>query len=84
MRHRVVHVVLFAVSTAVSGSTPQRNAHTTLQGDVSGRRGQLVGTWRLISRVVRLENGTAVGEGLGTTPKGYLIYDSSGHWLCNS
>ena len=28
---------------------------------------------------VRLEDGTAVQEGLGTTPKGYLIYDSSGH-----
>jgi Lipocalin-like domain len=79
MRHRAVLVFLFAISTAVSGFTQQRNAHTTLHGDVSGSGGQLVGTWRLISRVVRLENGTAVQEGLGTTPNGYLMYDSSGH-----
>jgi hypothetical protein len=50
-----------------------------LPGDVSSNRGELEGTWRLISRVVRLEDGTAVQESLGTTPKGYLIYDSSGH-----
>jgi hypothetical protein len=79
MRHRAVLVFLFAISPAVSGSSPQRNAHTTLQGDISGSGGPLVGTWRLISRVVRLEDGTAIQEGLGTTPKGYLMYDSSGH-----
>jgi hypothetical protein len=40
----------------------------------------LVGTWRLISRVVTLEDGTTVQDpGLGKTPTGYLIYDSSGH-----
>jgi hypothetical protein len=40
----------------------------------------LVGTWRLVSRVVRSEDGTAVQDpGLGKTPMGYLIYDSSGH-----
>jgi hypothetical protein len=79
MRHGAVLVFLFAISTVVSGSTPQRNADTTLPGDVSSSGGKLVGTWRLISRVVRLEDGTAVQESLGTTPKGYLIYDSSGH-----
>jgi hypothetical protein len=79
MRRGAVLVFLFAISTAVSGSTQQGNAHTTLQGDVSVSGRELVGTWRLISRVVRLEDGTAVQEDLGTTPKGYLIYDSSGH-----
>jgi hypothetical protein len=79
MGHRAVLVLLLAISAAVSGSTPQRNAGTTLQAEISSSGGQLVGTWRLISRVVRLEDGTAVQEGLGTTPKGYLIYDSSGH-----
>ncbi len=40
----------------------------------------MVGTWRLISRAVRLEDGTAIQDpGLGKTPTGYLIYDSSGH-----
>ena len=80
MGHRAVLVLLFAVSAVVSGSTQQRNAHTTSPGDTSGTGRQLVGTWRLISRVVRLEDGTAVQDpGLGTTPTGYLIYDSSGH-----
>ncbi len=69
MQHRAVLVFFFAITTAVSGSTPQRNAHTALEGHISGSGGQLVGTWRLISRVVRLEDGTAVQEGLGTTPK---------------
>ena len=82
MRHRAVLVLLIAasaVSTAVSWSTQQRSARTVLQGAISSSGGQLVGTWKLISRVVRLEDGTAVQEGLGTTPKGYLIYDASGH-----
>ena len=80
MQHRAVLGLLFAISAVVWGSTPHGNPHITLQGDTSGGRGQLVGTWRLISRVVRLEDGTAVQDpGLGKTPTGYLIYDSSGH-----
>jgi len=79
MRHGAVLVFLFAISTAVPGSPQQRNAQTTLQVDVSRSGGELLGTWRLISRVARLEDGTAVQESLGTTPKGYLMYDSSGH-----
>ena len=79
MRYRPILVLLFAISTAVSGSTQQRDARITSPSDTSGSGGQLVGTWRLISRVVRLEDGTAVQEGLGSTPKGYLMYDSSGH-----
>src|SRR5215472_9881338 len=78
--NRSVLVILLAISALVSGSTRQRNAYTVLQAEVSDSRGQLVGTWRLISRVVRLEDGTAVQDpGLGKTPTGYLIYDSSGH-----
>jgi Lipocalin-like domain len=80
MWYRAVLVLLFAISAAVSGSAQQRNAHTTSQGEISGGGRQLVGTWRLISRVVRSEDGTAVQDpGLGKTPIGYLIYDSSGH-----
>lgn len=41
---------------------------------------ELVGTWRLKSRVVSMENGIpVVDQGLGPTPKGYLVYDVSGH-----
>src|SRR6202790_3969898 len=80
MQHRAVLVLLFAIAVAVSGSTQQRNARTTSPNGISGRDEQLVGTWRLISRVVTLEDGTAVQDpGLGKTPAGYLIYDSSGH-----
>ena len=80
MGQRTVLGLLFAVSVVAWGSTPQDNSHTRPQADISGGAGELVGTWRLISRVVRLEDGTAVQDpGLGTTPSGYLIYDSSGH-----
>jgi Lipocalin-like domain len=80
MRQRAVLGLLFAVSAVVWGSTSQGNSHTKPQADISGGAGQLVGTWRLISRVVTLEDGTAAQDpGLGKTPAGYLMYDSSGH-----
>jgi Lipocalin-like domain len=50
------------------------------QVDASGDAREIVGTWRLRSRAVTLEDGTTVQDaGLGKTPTGYLIYDSSGH-----
>lgn len=80
MWQRVVLGLLFAMSAVVWGSTPRGNSHSRPQADISGGAGQLVGTWRLVSRVVTLEDGTAVQDaGLGKTPSGYLIYDSSGH-----
>ena len=80
MGRRAVLGLLVAISAIVWGSTPQGNSHTRPQADSSDGAGQLVGTWRLISRVVTLEDGTAVQDpGLGKTPSGYLIYDSSGH-----
>ena len=80
MGQRAVLGLLVAISVVVWQSTPQGNAHTKPQPDVSGGAGQLVGTWRLLSRVVTLEDGTAVQDpGLGKTPTGYLMYDSSGH-----
>ncbi len=79
MGQRAVLGLLFAMS-AVWATTPEENSHTKPQADISGSGAQLVGTWRLISRVVTLEDGTAVQDpGLGKTPTGYLIYDSSGH-----
>lgn len=79
MGHRAVLVLLVSISAVVSGSTQQSNSNSPSLGAISGT-GELVGTWRLISRVVRLEDGTAVQDpGLGKTPTGYLIYDSSGH-----
>jgi len=80
MGHRAVLGLLLAVSAIVCESTPEGNAQPKPQADISGGARQLVGTWRLTSRVVTLEDGTvAQDSGLGKTPSGYLIYDSSGH-----
>ena len=80
MQRRAAVVLLLAISVVVSGSARQGNAHATLPNGTSASARQLIGTWRLISRVVTLEDGTAVQDpGLGKTPSGYLIYDSSGH-----
>jgi Lipocalin-like domain len=80
MGNRAALGLLLAISATIWESTPQGNAQTKTQADISGGAGQLVGTWRLISRVVTLEDGTAVQDpGLGKTPSGYLMYDSSGH-----
>jgi len=78
MGNRALLVFLIAASGAFWGITQPRNAQTTLEGESS--RGQLVGTWRLVSRVVATEDGTVVRDpGLGAAPIGYLTYDSSGH-----
>jgi hypothetical protein len=43
-------------------------------------RAQLIGSWRLVSRESRRENGQIEGDpGLSTLPFGVLIYDQSGH-----
>jgi hypothetical protein len=43
-------------------------------------RAQLVGSWRLLSRESRRENGQVKADrGLSTLPLGVLIYDQSGH-----
>ncbi len=55
MQHRASIVLLFAMAAGVSGYTQQRT-HPISRGDISGT-GELVGTWRLISRVVGLEDG---------------------------
>ena len=40
----------------------------------------LIGTWRLVSRsTVTLDGKPVTDPNLGSTPTGYLVYDSSGH-----
>ena len=71
---------LLATSAVGSGCTQHRHPPTALRANISGGARQLVGTWKLVSRVVRLEDCTPVQDpGLGNTPSGCLIYDSSGH-----
>ena len=78
--HRIGLALLLALTTAVPGDTQQKNAPVTSQGGLYASRAQLVGTWKLISRAVKLEDGTAVqDQGFASAPKGYLMYDSSGY-----
>ncbi len=45
-----------------------------------GSKGQLVGTWRLVSRTATGESGKPAEEPvLGAVPVGYLMYDPTGH-----
>jgi hypothetical protein len=80
MRHRAILVVIVTASVVISGTAQQRNADASSEQDSSPLQSQLVGTWRLISRVVTTRDGTVVRDpGLGAAPTGYLIYDLSGH-----
>jgi len=80
MRHRAILVALVTASVGISGVAQERNADTSLERDSPHLQSQLVGTWRLISRVVTTPDGIVLRDpGLGATPTGYLIYDSSGH-----
>lgn len=80
MGQRAVLGLLVAVSMSVWGAVPEGNSPMNPQVDAAGAARDLVGTWRLVSRVVTLEDGTAVQDaGLGKAPTGYLIYDASGH-----
>jgi hypothetical protein len=77
---RAILVVLVTASVVISGVAQQRNADTSLERDSPQLQSQLIGTWRLISRVVTTADGIVVRDpGLGAAPMGYLIYDSSGH-----
>jgi hypothetical protein len=79
MRNHNVSMLLGLLAAAVSCFSQQEPAQVTQPVNGNGP-GQLVGSWRLVSRIVRLEDGTLVNDsGLGPTPRGFLIYDSSGH-----
>lgn len=52
----------------------------SLAAQTPSSKEKLVGTWRLVSRVVTSEDGRVLSDsGLGATPVGLLIYDSTGH-----
>jgi hypothetical protein len=66
MRYCAILVVLVTASVVTSGAAQQRNADRTVERDSPHLQSQLVGTWRLISRVVTTEDGTVVRDpGLG-------------------
>ena len=59
---------------AFAGDKPRENGLTSSVAD------QLVGSWRLVSRVTTAADGTVLkNPGVSATPNGVLIYDRSGH-----
>ena len=67
--------ILSGMSAPASGS-----GAPVAQGGGSSAAAQLVGTWRLTSRMVTNAEGERIAEPLlGEKPEGYLIYDASGH-----
>lgn len=52
---------------------------TTQASDVNLARRMFVGTWRLVSSVETLGDGTTRPYGFGPHATGYLMYDATGH-----
>jgi len=76
---RFIAVTMALIVTLLSGHGVGRNA-LVAQSAVSSVKEQLVGTWKLVSRESKLQNGQALPDpALGATPSGVLIYDSYGH-----
>ena len=70
-------VLILAAPVAFAQARPLNNEVTSSQTSV---RAQLVGSWRLLSRESRRENGQVeADQGLSTLPLGVLIYDQAGH-----
>ena len=74
-------LALLAVMFAVPSTWAFAQGATNDAADShSSVRAQLTGSWRLVSRESRRENGEIEGDaGLSTLPMGVLIYDQSGH-----
>ncbi len=79
-----IGLVVFA-AIFLGAATPLASAQSGHAGDervASSRsvRQQLIGSWRLVSRQSRQEDGQILPDpGLSTLPLGVLIYDQSGH-----
>jgi hypothetical protein len=74
---------LFAAGLLLTVAAPSYGQTTSATGgSATGAsvREKLVGSWRLVSRESRRENGEVEPDrGLSTVPIGVLIYDQSGH-----
>jgi Lipocalin-like domain len=72
-----VGALMMLAVPVVLAQAPALNEVTPSHASV---RGQLVGSWRLLSRESRRANGQVeADQGLSTLPLGVLIYDQSGH-----
>jgi hypothetical protein len=80
---RVAQALVIAAALALSVSVlnaQSANPKNQPVDSLSSIRAQLIGSWRLVSRQSRRENGQVeVDSGLSTLPIGVLIYDQSGH-----
>jgi Lipocalin-like domain len=71
--------VLLTLTVPVALAQAQRPNDDAAASHTSVRE-QLIGSWRLVSRESRRENGQVeIDQGLATLPLGVLIYDQSGH-----
>lgn len=69
-------IVLAAVACASCGLAPTKTAaHSNLHASES----DLIGTWRIVLADDRPNNREAWEHSYGDHPRGYLIYDASGH-----
>ena len=70
-------VLTVAVPVALAQAQSLNNDTTASRSPI---RAQLIGSWRLVSRESRRENGQIeIDQGLSTLPLGVLIYDQAGH-----
>ena len=73
LRMSAVALLVLGPASVLAGDQPKNPTASSISD-------QLVGSWRLVSRVTTAANGkTLVDPGLSATPKGLLIYDRSGH-----
>src|SRR5215467_6699761 len=69
--------VLLALSTLAKAQRAAENRATRTGTSI---RTQIIGSWRLVSRQSRQDNGELEPDpGLSAVPLGILIYDQSGH-----
>ena len=78
---RLVRVTATVLAlTALVGQAQSEDAKDQAVASNPSVRAQLIGSWRLVSRESRRENGQIeIDQGLSTLPLGVLIYDQSGH-----
>lgn len=79
---RSTNPIVAVVATAIL-SAPLVPATATAPADTAASASladQIVGGWRLVSRVTTTDDGRTLSDpGLSTTPSGVLIYDRYGH-----
>lgn len=81
MNRALVVTFALAISSLASAQAHAAHAKTTTakKTETLDARKPFVGTWKLISSTEVLPDGTERPYGFGVHPKGYLMYDATGH-----